>query len=109
MRHCEQGDESEMSVEPAEERSAKQKQPDGASDSAGFDHLTTGVLSALLEQLPVGAMIVSAPTGQLLAANSEIERILGEPLPAVASASAFVDRRLQVIDGEPIVTSFTTR
>ncbi len=101
MRHCEQGDELEMSVEPAEERSAKQNKPDGASDSADFGHLTTGVLRSLLEQIPVGAMIVSAPTGQLLAANSEIERILGEPLPAVASASAFVDRRLQLIDGEP--------
>ncbi len=101
MRKREHGDEPEMSVERAKEGTAAPGDNVRSADGADVNQLSLRVLHALLEQMPLGAMIVSAPAGQLLAANAEIERILGVHLPTVASASAFVDRRLGVTSGQP--------
>jgi diguanylate cyclase (GGDEF)-like protein/PAS domain S-box-containing protein len=62
-------------------------------------------LQYLLDQIPTGLVIATAPDGQIVVFNDEAERILGHPLIQVENQGEYCRYRSFHLDGRPFLAS----
>ena len=64
-----------------------------------------GRLEGVLQQMPAGVMIAEAPSGRILLANQEAERLLSSPLPRPISVMEYAQRLEFHREGGPYAAS----